>query len=62
MKQKREQEINRDDLNYETGNTKNTYDFEKCKTIISFVREIYGVFVTLNDLFDKQINFNFSFN
>ena len=39
-----EQEVNRDNLIYKTGNDK-THDFQKFKTIRSFGREIIAVYL-----------------
>ena len=52
-----EQQTNRDDLIYKTGNEKNSkaYDFQKFKQIRSFGREMYNGDIELNDALEEQI-------
>ena len=52
-----EQGITRDDLIYKTGNKREdkTDYFQKFKTIQYFRREIYSIFIALNDPFEGQV-------
>ena len=54
-----EQDVIRDDLIYKTSNKKDkSYDFEKFKTIRYSERKIYNGIITLNIVFEEQINLN----
>ena len=52
-----EQEVNRHNFIYRTGNEKNnTYDFQNYETIKSLEEKIYSGIIVLNDAFEEKIN------